>query len=151
MGAHVLYLLRRAPGVPQRKAHRARGLGAVGQWLGHVVRVARAAVTEHLPEDTGVAPHRVPLLLKHEHRSALSHHKPVAVLLEGSARRAGVVVARAHRADKRECAVREGRERRFRSAGQHDIRLARAYGPESLSNCERAAGARVRVRQLRAV
>ena len=90
MGIDVVDLGRVDAGVLERDRRGARGLGAVGARLDHVVRVGRRAVAEQL--GVGDRPARLGHLsrLEHQQRRALAHDEPVAPAVERPLGRAGL-------------------------------------------------------------
>jgi hypothetical protein len=89
-------------------------------------------------------------LLENENCRALAHHEAVAVLVERTRRRGGIVVARGHRADDRERAIAQRREGRFGRAGEHDVGVVVADRAERVADGDGARRAAHRVAAVRA-
>ena len=70
--------------VGERHLHRARGIRTRRVGLGHVRGVRRHAVADELRVDLGAARLRPLERLQHEHGTRLSHHEPVALVVERS-------------------------------------------------------------------
>src|SRR5689334_9353829 len=88
------------------------------------MRVVRVAISHDLGVDVRAARPGALVLLEHEYRASFAHHEAVSVSIEGAGRALWLVVARGHRAYDRERAEGERRERRFRAAAEHDVRVA---------------------------
>lgn len=78
--------------VPQGPFHGQQGPRAVLPGRCHVVRVATAAVAGQLGQNVCTSGHGVLKLFQNEHSGALSNDKTVAVLIEGAAAGAGIMV-----------------------------------------------------------
>lgn len=78
--------------VPQGPFHGQQGPRAVLSGCCHVMRVATAAVASQLSQDVCTSGPGVLKLFQNEHSGALSNDKPVAVLIEGAAAGAGIMV-----------------------------------------------------------
>ena len=90
-------------------------------------------------------------LLEHQDAGALADDEAVAVLVEGPAGGAGVVVAAAERAQRVEPGDAEVGDRRFAAARDHRVALAVADVVEGGADAVRAGGARGGDRVVRAL
>src|SRR3989440_553917 len=95
----VADVVRRDVRIGEREPHRPGRLAAVGAGRRHVIGVVGERVARELGVDAGAAGHGPLPLLQHQHRCALPHDEAVAILVEGTGRVRGGVVARAPRPD----------------------------------------------------
>src|SRR5581483_246426 len=75
-----------------------------------------------------------------------AHDEPVTLSIKWTTRQSGIAFPSAHRLDQIECAERQRREWRFRSAGDHDVREIIADVTQCFAHRHRSARATVRVR-----
>ena len=92
VGVDVVDPVRGHPRVLQRQRHGPRAALAVLQGLRDMVGVAAHAESEDLGIDLRPAFSGVFVFLEHEHAGALAEHESVAVAIEGSGRRRGIVI-----------------------------------------------------------
>ena len=110
------------PGLPERHLHRQLGAAAFGVRGGDVIGVARQAVADDLGIDLRAARLGVLIFLEHDDARALAHDEAVAVLVVGAAGLLGPVVeAHVERARLGEAGDAERIDRRFGTAGEHDV------------------------------
>src|SRR5438094_8219063 len=104
-------------------------------------------VAEHLRVNTRAAPARVLKLFDDQRSGAFAHDESVAQLIERPASERGIASPTAHCFDQVECAERKRRERRFGSTRHHYLGKIIADVSQRFADCNRSAGATIRVRR----
>src|SRR4029077_17048338 len=94
MGVDIVNLIRRYPGMLQRKLHCARGALAIWRRRGHMVRIGGEAVSCDFAIDFRTARFGVLQFLPHHNARAFAHHKTIAVAIERARRALRLVVPR---------------------------------------------------------
>ncbi len=94
MGVDVVHVFRRDTRLPDRVGHHAPAAITVFRRRGHVVRVGRHSIADDLGVNRRAAAARVLQLLDHDDACALADDEPITILVEGTTRALGIVVAR---------------------------------------------------------
>src|SRR5690349_1702460 len=149
VSVHVVDLVGRHFRVLERQPHRARGLRSIGPWRGHVIGIVGHSVAKHLGVDRSPTRFGALVFLEYQDGRAFSHYEAIAILVEWTRSLLGIFVACRHRANQCERAKSERRQRRFCSAGDHNVRVTVADLPERVPDRDRAGCAAHRICRIR--
>ena len=141
VGVDVGNIVEIQPAAAERHFHAARRAFAAGRRRGEVMRVGGVAIANDFAINFRAAFLRVLHFLQHDNSRAFTHDKAVAVLVERARGMLGVVVAGAQGLHRAKAADADGHDRRFRTAGEHDLRVAHFDGAPSLADGVGGGGA----------
>ena len=128
-------------GVVDCLLHGARCADSFFVRLRDVRGVGAGSVADHLTIDSCSAAAGMFQFFEHEHPAPFGHHEAVAVAIEGPAGLLGLLVALAQSPHIRESADTHGRNRRFASAGDHDVGIVVLDGLEGVAHRVGSTGA----------
>ena len=114
---------------------------AFGSGRGDVVRIAAFTKTDEFCVDFRTACFGRFVLFKHQCATALTHHKAVALRIEGTRGVFGIVVVGRERLHRRKSPNADGTDRRFAAHHEHAIGATQHDGLSRLGNRVRAGGA----------
>ena len=124
MRVNVAQLLRRQVGILQRRLHHPVGAFASFGGLGDVEGVAAHTVADQLRQDGRAPPLRKLQRFQNQYAGAFTHHKAVAVGVEGAAGALGLVVAGGERAHGGEPAHTQWSDGGLGAAADHSVGVA---------------------------
>ena len=134
MGIDVVHIFRVDLSVFQRHLERLCRTFAAGSGAGDVVGIAGGTAADDLSVDLRAARFCVFIFFQHQHTGAFTHHEAVAVFVEGTGGVERVVIAGTHGFHGAEPGETEFTDRRFRTAGDHHIRIAQLDGTDSIND-----------------
>ena len=112
-------------------------------------RIGAHPVTHHFRQDLRAARLGEFQFLDHQNPGAFANHEAVAILVPGTRRPLGIVIARGERPHRRKPADAHRRDRRLRTAADHRDGFAALNHAERIANRVGAGGARGRGGRIR--
>ncbi len=123
VGVDVIDVIGAERGIAQRQLHRPTRAAALFIGGGDVIGIAAHAVTDQFAIDACAAGLGVFVFFEDHHAGAFAHDKTVAGLIPWPARSLWIIVARRERAGGTETSHAQFAQSRFRTTGDHHIRL----------------------------
>ena len=151
MGIHISDYVGSNARIPHRVAHHPEATFMFRRRLRHVISIAAHSISRDLSQDASVALAGVLQLFQDQNARAFANHKTVAVAIPRTAGLFRCVVARRKGAHGGKAADAHGRDRSFRAAGNHHIRVVVLDNAERISNGMSAGGTGRRGRFVRSL